>query len=130
MASKVAEDCCNTESEEGTIAVQKRRSRRVSFAEITSVHVFDRDDEYETPPDPRPSADDPELAQSNEGLRFRRRDSTDGEDSKESSRNEETQEENEDELDARMPFFRPIGSPSPGSTTGSATSNDGKFLNI
>ncbi|CAL5053677.1 unnamed protein product [Urochloa decumbens] len=29
----------------------RRRSRRVSFADITAVHVFDRDEDFETPPD-------------------------------------------------------------------------------
>ncbi|XP_057505992.1 uncharacterized protein LOC130789283 [Actinidia eriantha] len=115
MASKVAEDQCNTETEEGTIALQKKRSRRVSFAEITSVHVFDRDDEYETPPDPKPNSDE-----SNGGLDFLL-DSPHGDDS---TQNEEYSEGNDSEIDARRSFFRPMESPSPGSTIGSATSND------
>ena len=119
MASKVAEDQCNTETDEGTIALQKKRSRRVSFAEITSVHVFDRDDEYETPPDPKPSSDE-----SNEGLDFLLN-SPHGDDS---MQNEEYSEGNDGEIDARRSFFRPMESPSPGSTIGSATSNDGKLV--
>ncbi|XP_021999982.1 uncharacterized protein LOC110897533 isoform X3 [Helianthus annuus] len=56
------EDQSNTKTEEGTTALYKKRSRRVSFAENTSVHFFDRDESLETPPDPEPpstpSADD------------------------------------------------------------------------
>lgn len=116
-AKAAADDPCNTETEEGTVALQKKRSRRVSFAEITSVHVFDRDDEYETPPEPRPSSENEDDLGF---LRFL----ADGE---ESSQNEEKVEGNEedDELeDGRRSFFRPFESPSPGSTIGSATSND------
>ncbi|KAK3130794.1 hypothetical protein QOZ80_6BG0498150 [Eleusine coracana subsp. coracana] len=36
-------------TEEETIA--RKRSRRVSFADTTAVHVFDRDEDFETPPD-------------------------------------------------------------------------------
>ncbi|XP_057461184.1 uncharacterized protein LOC130751607 isoform X2 [Actinidia eriantha] len=99
MASKVADDNGNTEIEESTIALQKKRSRRVSFAEITSVHVFDRDDEYETPPDHSPRGDH-------------------------STQNEEYSEGNDGEIDVRRSFIRPMESPSPGSSIGSATSND------
>jgi hypothetical protein len=31
----------------------RRRSRRVSFADTTAVHVFDRDEDFETPPEER-----------------------------------------------------------------------------
>ncbi|KAL7185988.1 hypothetical protein ACSBR2_027858 [Camellia fascicularis] len=107
MASKVDEDHCNTETEEGSNAHQKKRSRRVSFAEMTSVRFFDRDDEFDTSSDPKPNS---ESAQSNEGL-------ADG-------HNEEEEEDDDDELDAARSFLRPMESPSPGSTFGSATSND------
>ncbi|GFZ05384.1 hypothetical protein Acr_17g0009560 [Actinidia rufa] len=100
MSSKVADDSGNTETEESTIALQKKRSRRVSFAEITSVHVFDRDDEYETPPDHSPRGDH-------------------------STQNEEYSEGNDGEIDVRRSFIGPMESPSPGSIIGSATSNDG-----
>ncbi|THF95303.1 hypothetical protein TEA_016845 [Camellia sinensis var. sinensis] len=107
MDSKVDEDHCNTETEEGSNAHQKKRSRRVSFAEMTSVRFFDRDDEFDTSSDPKPNS---ESAQSNEGL-------ADG-------HNEEEEEDDDDELDAARSFLRPMESPSPGSTFGSATSND------
>ncbi|XP_059661289.1 uncharacterized protein LOC132307513 isoform X2 [Cornus florida] len=116
MGSRVAEEHCNTETDEGTVAIQKKRSRRVSFAEITSVHVFDRDDDYETPPDSKPSSDEPELGQHNDELDFL--------DFKDSSQNEEEDGDNGDEFDDRRSFLRPMESPSPGSTIGSATSND------
>ncbi|KAF3777479.1 hypothetical protein EJ110_NYTH45629 [Nymphaea thermarum] len=51
---------CNTEAEEETSFLHKKRSRRVSFADTTSVHVFDRDEDFETPPDPKPNSDNPE----------------------------------------------------------------------
>ncbi|KAA8526644.1 hypothetical protein F0562_008153 [Nyssa sinensis] len=124
MGSKVAEEHGNTENEEGTIAFQKKRSRRVSFAEITSVHVFDRDEDYEIPPDSKqPSSETSELGQSNEDLGFHR-DPTDGEDSKDSLQNGEEDDYDDEELKARRSFLRPTESPSPGSTIGSATSND------
>ncbi|PPD94659.1 hypothetical protein GOBAR_DD08308 [Gossypium barbadense] len=43
-------------TDKGSIALREKRSRRVSFAdrEITSIHIFKRDDEYETPPDSTP----------------------------------------------------------------------------
>ncbi|RLN13431.1 hypothetical protein C2845_PM09G17810 [Panicum miliaceum] len=38
----------------------RRRSRRVSFADTTAVHVFDRDEDFETPPEERePSSASP-----------------------------------------------------------------------
>ncbi|KAI8552217.1 hypothetical protein RHMOL_Rhmol06G0249000 [Rhododendron molle] len=116
-AKAAADDPCNTETEEGTVALQKKRSRRVSFAEITSVHVFDRDDEYETPPEPRPSSEnEDELG----FLRFL----ADGEESSQNEEKVEGKEEDDELEDGRRSFFRPFESPSPGSTIGSATSND------
>ncbi|XP_052178263.1 uncharacterized protein LOC127792022 isoform X2 [Diospyros lotus] len=122
MASKFAEDRGNTETDDGTAAIQKKRARRVSFAEITSVHVFDRDEDYETPPEAKPSSDGPESGQPDQGLGFHR-ESTDGEDSRDSLKDEEA-EDDDDELTVRKSFFQPFESPSPGSTIGSATSND------
>ncbi|XWS36668.1 hypothetical protein CRYUN_Cryun20dG0105200 [Craigia yunnanensis] len=115
MASKIPDEApCNTlETDEETIAFKKKRSRRVSFAdcEITSVHIFNRDDDYETPPDstPRPA---PERENEVLGL-FR--DLADSD-----------EDDDDDILSARKSFLRPMESPSPGgsSTVGSATSND------
>lgn len=127
MATEIAGEMnCNSETEEETIAVQKKRSRRVSFAENTSVHIFDRDDEFETPQEPKPSSsavNATELRHFNDELGFRRNSS----DAKEFFQNdEEEDEEEDDDIDARGPFLRPLESPSSGSGFGSATSNDGK----
>ncbi|KAK9284775.1 hypothetical protein L1049_023952 [Liquidambar formosana] len=124
MGSKEAEELCNTETDEGTVALQKKRSRRVSFAEITSVHVFDRDDEYTTPPDPKPTSDNDnaQLVHTDEVLGFFK----DLADSDDLSLNEDEADDGDDQvLDGRTSFLRPIESPSPGGTAfGSATSND------
>ncbi|KAL2897345.1 Orotate phosphoribosyltransferase [Bienertia sinuspersici] len=47
------EKCSNTKTGDETIALEKRRSksRRVSFAETTAIHLFIRDEECETPPE-------------------------------------------------------------------------------
>ncbi|GMH12557.1 hypothetical protein Nepgr_014398 [Nepenthes gracilis] len=130
MASKDPEENCNTETEEESMVLQKRRSRRVSFAETTAIHIFDRDDEYETPPDPKPSFDgDQSLGQSsNEAVGLRR-----GEGggimelfhNVEEADGGEGDDDNDSEVDVRGSFLmRPFESPSPGSTIGSATSND------
>lgn len=96
----------------GVTETGKKRARRVSFAEITSVHVFDRDDEYQTPPDPKPSPDhDEELAQFNRDLVFLWRD-----------KNDEGKGDDVDEVEEERPFLRPFESPA--SNPGSATSND------
>ncbi|KAI3708196.1 hypothetical protein L2E82_37336 [Cichorium intybus] len=118
MASPVAaEEHSYTKSEEGTTVFHKKRSRRVSFAENTSVHIFDRDEEIETPPDP----DAPSSPHIDLGFSDR-----DGE-PKQFFGNEEEDNEDEDmdDLGPKSPFFRVVRSPSSGgSTIGSATSND------
>lgn len=127
MGSKDGEEQCNTETEEGTVARQKKRSRRVSFAaEITSVHVFNRDDECETPPESKPSSDcdTPQLGLPDAPvLRFLKDliDTTDDDDDDNGIENED------DDVHQRKSFLRPFQSPSPGSTIGSASSNDGKL---
>ncbi|XP_016902820.1 uncharacterized protein LOC103500493 isoform X2 [Cucumis melo] len=119
MASKDPEETANTATEEESLAFKKKRARRVSFAdcEITSVHIFNRDEDYETPPEPQTT---PEAAlPDNEVLGFFR-DLADSDDSRESSPNLD-----DDVLGQRKSFLRPLGSPSPGSiSAGSATSND------
>ncbi|KAG2719628.1 hypothetical protein I3760_03G274500 [Carya illinoinensis] len=108
-----SEEACNTETEDETIALKKKRAnRRVSFAdvEITSVHIFNRDEDFSEDHPATPNA--PHSEQDVLGF-FR--DLADGD---ESSPCDE-QESNS--------FLRPIGSPSPGSSTVgsvSATSND------
>ncbi|XP_024959726.1 uncharacterized protein LOC112500464 [Cynara cardunculus var. scolymus] len=118
MASPAAaEEQSNTKTEEGTTAFRKKRFRRVSFAENTSVHIFDRDEEYNTPPDVEPPSSPYEE------LGFSERDGA----RKQFFRNEEEDDEDDDmdELGPRSPFLRVVRSPSSGgSTIGSVTSND------
>ncbi|XP_021658884.2 uncharacterized protein LOC110648837 isoform X2 [Hevea brasiliensis] len=133
MASNppIVEDPCNTETEEETIAFRKKRSRRVSFAdiEITSVHIFNRDEDYETPPrsSEKNSGSGNASEAENEVLGFFR-DLADSDDSKEMSPTGDD-DDDDDIVNARKSFLRPIESPSPGSTiVGSATSNDDNFF--
>ncbi|KAL2458296.1 uncharacterized protein Fot_55773 [Forsythia ovata] len=98
-----------------TMALQKKRSRRVSFAEMTSVHFFDRDDEYNETP--RTDTAKPGDNLGND-LGFDRH----LEDSKDSEGGDD--DDNDDEMVMQSSFLRPMESPSPGSTIGSATSND------
>ncbi|KAB2634448.1 hypothetical protein D8674_041648 [Pyrus ussuriensis x Pyrus communis] len=124
MASNAPDEPCNSETEPETIAlrIKEKRSRRVSFAdtEITSVHIFNRDEDYDTPPDPKPQASsqkDFEQAE-NPVIGFFRDLGGDSDDFRDSDDDDEND-------DGRKSFFRPIGSPSPGSSVpGSATSND------
>eukprot|EP00268_Persea_americana_P036753 TRINITY_DN36275_c0_g1_i2.p1 TRINITY_DN36275_c0_g1~~TRINITY_DN36275_c0_g1_i2.p1 ORF type:complete len:1253 (+),score=254.54 TRINITY_DN36275_c0_g1_i2:148-3906(+) len=127
MESKDLEDLCNTTGpEDETVANLKKRSRRVSFADnITTFHVFDRDDEFETPPDGKPSSENEngESAVGSEtpGLRG---DSAESDDSKELMQNENDEEEDDDE-EGRELFVRNMDfSSSPGSVAGSVTSNE------
>ncbi|KAF8409776.1 hypothetical protein HHK36_005855 [Tetracentron sinense] len=125
MEPEEREELCNTGPEEETMALQKKRSRRVSFAEITSVHVFDRDEDFETPPDSKPSSENPESGQANENLGFHQ-DLGDSDDSKELLQKEDGDDvEDEDE---GVLFMQDLDSNSPGSAIGSVTSNEGKFL--
>ncbi|XP_027346433.1 uncharacterized protein LOC113858139 [Abrus precatorius] len=96
----------NTQTEEDdTIALKKKRARRVSFAdnEITSVHVFRRDDDDSSSTDNPP---DPSV------LGFSRDLTNDSDDD----------ERPHLDADASNSFLRPIGSPSPG---GSSTADNG-----
>lgn len=117
---KIPEEPPNSASEAETGAQTKRnRARRVSFAdtEITSVHFFKRDDDSETPPDSNQSSRNPntDSGNKNEIVGFFKDLGGDSDDS--------------GDEDGKKSFFRPIGTPSPGSSTaGSATSNDGKSL--
>lgn len=122
MASKDPEEHFDTETDEETVALRKKRLRRVSFAdrEITSVHIFNRDEDYETPPEDsgrKPSSKEDER----QVLGFFRDLAADSDDFKDMSPGDN------DEVVSRKSFFRPIESPSPGSSLiGSATSNDGQ----
>lgn len=117
----------NSNTDEETIALRKKRSRRVSFAdrEITSVHIFNRDDEYETPPDP-PSTKSP-TSDTDDEVRAFFGDLADSDDSKEiSSPTGADDDDNDYSINSRKSFFRPVESPSPGgsSIVGSASCND------
>ncbi|KAI3753527.1 hypothetical protein L2E82_25582 [Cichorium intybus] len=123
MASQVpVNDNSNTKSEEGTMAFHKKRARRVSFAENTSVHIFDRDEDSGTPLDPKPpSSPSDELGSAERkfesGQLFWNVDEDDNDNNNE--------DDDMDEPGSRSPFLRFVGSPSSGgSTVGSANSND------
>ncbi|KAL6839482.1 hypothetical protein ACP4OV_030752 [Aristida adscensionis] len=98
-------------TEDETIA--RRRSRRVSFAETTAVHVFARDEDFETPPEERAASASPSPSRSPSPGRS----STEPEDGDETEEGEETPV-----LPVRFP--REVDSSSPGSAAGSMVSND------
>lgn len=127
-------DPTNTGTGDDTIvAARKKRLRRVSFAdvEITSIHIFKRDDDYSdsTPPcDPKPGEESGKLP-GDDGVVLFRDLGDHSDDFKELScdREDEKEDGSEEEVVGRAPFFRPLESPSPGSSTVcSAVSNDGK----
>ncbi|XP_073002387.1 uncharacterized protein [Typha latifolia] len=105
------------ELDDETIA--RKRSRRVSFAETTAVHVFDRDEEFETPPESRPGSGGESLAGFHGEL-------SDSDDSRGPVREEEVAEEDEEEDEdfEQVRFIKDMDSSSPGSVAGSVTSND------
>jgi hypothetical protein len=92
-------------SSPGTIA--RKRSRRVSFAGTTAVHVFDRDEDFDTPPEDPSASPSPSPGSS----------SAEGEDG-------------DDTYDTGFPappiFLRDMDSSSPGSAAGSVASVDGE----
>jgi hypothetical protein len=93
-------------TEEGTIA--RKRSRRVSFADTTAVHVFDRDEDFETPPEERAASPSPSPG-----------------------RTSAEAEEGDDTYDTGFPappiiFLPAMDSSSPGSAAGSVASVDGE----
>ncbi|XP_045824279.1 uncharacterized protein LOC123916784 isoform X7 [Trifolium pratense] len=99
----------NTETEEETISFNRKRARRVSFAdnEITSVHIFRPDDDHSSPSSDEIPAETLDLfrqlvAESDDEEPDRRRNSTDGEG---------------EAVDHRNSFLQPIGSPSPGGSS-------------
>ncbi|KAL2246015.1 UNVERIFIED_CONTAM: hypothetical protein Sindi_2869700 [Sesamum indicum] len=113
----------NTATENSdTIARQKKRARRVSFAEMTSVHFFDRDEELnETPSTGTAKIGDDSAGELGSGGESERSKGFGGEDDGDDNVDDEM-------MQMRSSFLRPVGSPSPGgSTFGSASSNDGKF---
>jgi hypothetical protein len=95
----------NTETEEETIAFNRKRARRVSFAdnEITSVHIFRPDDDHSSS-----SSDVPA-----ETLGLFRELAGDSDDDETDRRRISTDEA----VDLRNSFLQPIGSPSPGGSS-------------
>jgi len=84
----------------------RRRSRRVSFVDTTAVHVFDRDEDFETPPEERePGSASPSPARS--------------------SAEREDVDDTEEFHRPPVIFLPDIESSSPGSTAGSIASADG-----
>lgn len=133
MASKIPGEPPNITESGETIAIRmkkKKRGRRVSFAdtEITSVHIFNRDDESDSdaPPNSKRSSsrsNNADLENDHAVVGFFK--DLGGGDSEDSG----DDDDEEGIVDARKSFLRPMGTPSPGSSTaGSATSNDGKFI--
>lgn len=108
------------------VALTKKRARRVSFAaEMTSVHIFDRDEEFnETPSVAAANMTDDSPAEFGFGGLSERSKEFGGEDDGEYNLEDEV-------MEMQRSFLRPIGSPSSGgSTLGSASSNDGKFRSV
>jgi hypothetical protein len=99
-------------TEDETIA--RKRSRRVSFADTTAVHVFPRDEDFETPPEERPASPSPPPGKPRTHL---------------AAEGDET--EGEEEF-VRAPFGFlgdvDLGSASPASAAGSFSSFDGGSL--
>ncbi|VFQ60527.1 unnamed protein product [Cuscuta campestris] len=117
-----SEDGCGT-----ALTMQKKKERRVSFAETTSVHFFDRDEE-ETPPEALAKAGDGSGFQVNE-LNFHQLDNSRRDDDGDEEEDGNVSDEDEDgEPALGRSFLRPMESPSPGSTFGSATSNNEQFF--
>ncbi|KAJ4831108.1 hypothetical protein Tsubulata_027031 [Turnera subulata] len=126
MASNTpaTEDPCNSAAtDEETIALKKKRSRRVSFAdrEITSVHIFNRDEDYETPPNTSSAEKRKEISEAEKEVQEFFGNLVDGDDWKDLWPVGGADGDGA----VRKSFFRPAESPSPGSSiVGSATSND------
>ncbi|KAL3633675.1 hypothetical protein CASFOL_022437 [Castilleja foliolosa] len=102
-----------------TMALQRKRARRVSFAETTSIRLFIRDEES----DQTPLIETAKIRDDSPGdFGFRRHPEPNMEFGGLGGGNDNDEDE---EMDMRRTFLRPIRSPSPGgSTLGSASSND------
>ncbi|XP_021306058.1 uncharacterized protein LOC8082273 isoform X2 [Sorghum bicolor] len=86
----------------------RRRSRRVSFADTTAVHVFDRDEDFETPPEERePGSTSPSPSPG-----------------RSSAGREDEDDTGEDFHRPPVNFLQDVDSSSPGSAAGSMASVD------
>ncbi|XP_074296288.1 uncharacterized protein LOC141626286 [Silene latifolia] len=120
MSAKIPD---NNEMEEETI--HKKRARRVSFAETTAVHFFNRDDESESTPD---NASKEELNSSNGKLsRTESGEMMELLQSRSSSSSDDSDGDDDVETVIKSAFLRPMESPSSGSCFGSATDEDNFF---
>ncbi|KNA24468.1 hypothetical protein SOVF_015300 isoform B [Spinacia oleracea] len=118
MASKEPDEkLSNSKTGEETIALEKTRSksRRVSFAETTAIHLFIRDEDCETPPEV--DSPDNSCLPRNESDDFRALLDDDG-----GGGGSGGGDNNGIAVDPS--FLRPFESPSSGSYFGSASSND------
>lgn len=122
MDPKAEDPSSGAGGEPDELTIARKRSRRVSFAETTAVHVFARDEDFETPPDSKPSSEGLSV-EDEEELGFRE-EHFDSDDSKGSTREEDEEEEEDDDREQER-FIRDTESFSPGSAVGSVTSNDG-----
>ena len=115
------------------MALRRKRARRVSFAdnEITSVHIFRRDDSSssDTPPNSVPSSS-AKTAPTPDVLVFFRdlAGDSDDDDLKESS--SPPSHDDGEVADGSDSFLRPVGSPSPGGSSAAASTDDGEFRNL
>lgn len=92
----------------------RRRSRRVSFADTTAVHVFDRDEDFETPPEERePGSASPSPSPSPGRISAGREDGDDTE---------------EDFSRPPIIFMPDVDSSSPGSAAASIASTDDEIF--
>ncbi|TVU08131.1 hypothetical protein EJB05_41519 [Eragrostis curvula] len=100
-------------TEEGTIA--RKRSRRVSFADTTAVHVFDRDEDFDTPPEDRSVSASPSPSPGRSSA-----EAEDGDDTSEAG-----------SPAPRIIFLPEADSSSPGSAVGSvASADDENFFGV
>ncbi|KAL3646150.1 hypothetical protein CASFOL_011330 [Castilleja foliolosa] len=104
-----------------TMAVQRKRARRVSFAETTSIRLFNRDEES----DETPLIETARIRDDSPGeIGFGRHPEPNMDFGGLDGGNDNNNNEDE-EMEMHRMFLRPISSPSPGgSTFGSASSND------
>ncbi|CAA6670722.1 unnamed protein product [Spirodela intermedia] len=121
----------SAEAGEGDTIFARKRLRRVSFADTTAIHFFDRDEDVETPPDAKVGAEgSSQSGLGNEPLGFQG-DGTDSEDTRSSPCRLEDGDDDDDEDggDEHELFVRRYAdSSSPCSTAGSVSSNDGDNL--
>ncbi|XP_057753335.1 uncharacterized protein LOC130972989 isoform X3 [Arachis stenosperma] len=115
----------NTETEDETVALRRKKLRRVSFAdnEITSVHIFRPDDSSssDTPPGSVPSSS---PSPSPEVVGFFQDLAGDSDEDDELDLKESSSPPNREAADLNHSFLRPLGSPSPSSSSAAPSTDD------